>query len=72
MSKQWTQQFNVPVIPQPCVPDGLAADIWGVMPNTPAHAAGLHPADLVLAVNQQLMRTRVEAFQLLKLYKIPY
>ncbi|MCR3923167.1 MAG: DUF512 domain-containing protein, partial [Firmicutes bacterium] len=65
-AKEWTHELGVPVIPEPFMPSTLHPALWGVMQNTPAQKAGLLPGDLIIAVNQHAMRTRVEAFQTVK------
>ena len=35
-AQEWTRQYNVPVIPEPYLPEDLMPSIWGVMQNTGA------------------------------------
>jgi pyruvate-formate lyase-activating enzyme len=70
-AQEWTRQYNVPVIPEPYLPEDLMPSIWGVMQNTPAQSAGLLPEDVILAVNRRSMRTRVEAFQTVEALQNP-
>ncbi|HHX73652.1 MAG TPA: DUF512 domain-containing protein [Firmicutes bacterium] len=61
-AREGTGRFRLPVIPEPCVPQNLAATVWGVMAKTPAQAAGLQPGDVIAEVNGKAVSTRVEAF----------
>jgi len=62
LAQEWSALLDLPVIPEPVVPESLEPRVWGVMAHSPAKAAGLQADDLILAVDGKPVRTRVEAF----------
>lgn len=69
--QEWGSILEVPVVPEPLVPEDLEPRIWGVMPHSPAKAAGLQAGDVIEAVNGKAVRTRVEAFRAAKTAENP-
>ena len=61
-AREKTRRYGLPVIPEPCVPPDLTAEIWGVMAKPPAQAAGLQPEDVIVAVDGKAVATRAAAF----------
>lgn len=64
IARELTRELDMPVIPEPALPADLAAEIYGIIRDTPARKAGLLPGDILTAVDGQPVRTRVEAFNL--------
>lgn len=66
MAQALTGELDVPVIPEPAVPNDFHAEVYGVMRGTPAYRAGVLSGDVILSVGGRAVRTRVEAFTLAK------
>lgn len=65
-AQEWSNLLDLPVIPEPLIPDNLEPCIWGVIPDSPAKRAGLQADDLIKEVDGRVVRTRVEAFMVAK------
>jgi len=46
-AQEWSNLLDLPVIPEPLIPDNLEPCIWGVIPDSPAKRAGLQADDLI-------------------------
>mgnify|MGYP000150041504 FL=1 len=66
--KSIRDKYAVPVIVEPSVVSNLECKVEGVIRNTPACKAGIKPGDVILKVNGDSVRTRVEAFD--KVYRL--
>lgn len=66
-----TEELGLPVIPEPALCRDLTAQIYGVIKNSPASAAGLQAGDIIATVNGRSARTRVEAYRLAQRAKNP-
>jgi NifB/MoaA-like Fe-S oxidoreductase len=72
LAHELTRDLDMPVIPEPAFPPDFTPVIYGVMPGTPAHRAGLTAQDEIVAVNGNRPRTRVDAFSLARQAANPY
>ncbi|WP_406678634.1 DUF512 domain-containing protein [Neomoorella carbonis] len=59
------QQTDVPLLLEPLCLNNLTPVVEGVIPGTPADRAGLRRGDIILAVDGQKPRSRVEAYRLI-------
>ncbi|MCG0278764.1 MAG: DUF512 domain-containing protein [Thermanaeromonas sp.] len=59
------REFRIPIIIEPPFLHNLVPEVAGVLPGYPAERAGLQRGDVVLEVDGQVPRCRVEAFRLL-------
>jgi len=60
------KRTRVPVVVEPPVIEELHAQVEGVLKGSPAERCGIKKGDVVLKINGEKMRTRVEAFEKLK------
>ena len=65
-ARKLTGELDMPVIPEPALPSDLTAEVYGIIRDTPAKKAGLLPGDILAAVDGKPVRTRVEAFNMVK------
>ena len=56
------EKYAVPVIIGPCFIDNLDCRVDGVVKGSPAHEAGITRGNIIKVVNDQIMLTRVHAF----------
>jgi NifB/MoaA-like Fe-S oxidoreductase len=66
IARELTHELAMPVIPEPALSPDLTTEIYGIIRDTPARRAGLLPGDILAAVDGQPVRTRVEAFNMVK------
>ncbi|CEP67613.1 Aldolase-type TIM barrel [Moorella glycerini] len=59
------KQTDVPLLLEPPCLNNLTPVVEGVIPGTPASRAGLQKGDIILAVDGQKPRSRVEAYRLI-------
>ncbi|MEW6623668.1 MAG: DUF512 domain-containing protein [Bacillota bacterium] len=64
--KMYRESFKVPITLEPPFVTDLVPVISGVIQGSPADACGMKPGDIVLKVDGYPVRTRVEAFNLIK------
>jgi NifB/MoaA-like Fe-S oxidoreductase len=66
IARELTRKLDMPVIPEPALSSDLTAEVYGIIRDTPAKKAGLLPGDILAAVDGKPVRTRVEAFNMVK------
>jgi NifB/MoaA-like Fe-S oxidoreductase len=72
LAHKLTAELDMPVIPEPAFPPDFTPLVYGVMPGTPAHHAGVAAHDEIAAVNGKRPRSRVDAFSLARQAPNPY
>lgn len=65
------QKYEIPVVIEPAVITDLDCKIEGVIRRTPAYDAGLKTGDVILEVNGDAVKTRVDAFNAAYKYSNP-
>ncbi|RCX09068.1 4Fe-4S single cluster protein [Anaerobacterium chartisolvens] len=61
-------KYSIPVILEPSLIGDLNCRVEGVINKTPAHYAGIEKNDVILSVNESVIKTRVEGFD--KIYRL--
>lgn len=62
---RFRQEFKIPIIIEPPFLHNLVPEVAGVLPGYPAERSGLKRGDILLKIDEQVPRSRVEAFRLL-------
>ncbi len=62
-TRVWRKEVSIPCVLEPPLLFDLQADVEGVLPNSPARAAGLQPGDRIERVDGKVPFSRQEAFQ---------
>ncbi|ADO77745.1 DUF512 domain-containing protein [Halanaerobium praevalens] len=69
--KSEKENYSYPIIIEPQLIKTLKAEIKAVLANSPADAVGLESGMIILEVNHQAVKTRVDAFYKIKTAKNP-
>jgi pyruvate-formate lyase-activating enzyme len=62
----WQKEVSTPLLVEPPGLTDLKAEIHGVLPGTPAAAAGLRPGEIVVRIAGEAVFSRVDAFRRLQ------
>lgn len=65
------EKLDAPLTLEPVLVDNLAAELVGIIKNSPAYQAGLKRQDKILQVDGKGINSRVEAFRLIQSAKDP-